>query len=1415
MRWFYRLCFHCSFWSLLLVALILSAARLLAPQANQLQPQLVDYLQQQLHTSVSVTQVRAGWQGARPYFLLDGLTLGPPADQLYLGKVRIYLRPADLLRAGLNALQLEIIGARVELRQQADGGWTVSGLSAASIAEESGDQNRNQTLQALLQRGDLSLVDSELRIVSATGTQEPVRLQIDHADLTSLTAASWRAPLEQLAHRPEQLPRKPEPAFVSAQDQHSRFGLQMQLRPMFNAAASLGMQQSEQQDSTRDPGLQLVIQLRFTHTGLAVEGYLQAEQQSLSDWLALLPAEQLSEDWAAQLANLELGSRLWFGWREHDYLQLRGQLDWLLDAAADHSQVEQVAGVATTAIRVPDNKSAATGISSDVALLWQQMPADEPDYWRLLLDNVAVPGDLPQASWLLLGSNVLGGWSASADNLLLPHLDGMLGLLDSARPSPSTAQLRAALADWVSIDQPRTRLDVTELVLDQQQRIVAADISLQHLLLQQAVLAGPATDEVALQSALAQTGITDCGPFDLQLTMQQQLGRFDLRADNAVCQMPSLWREPMLFEQIQLHGQLEQLVDGFRAHINDGQLRTPDFTLHLAAQLQHTALGLQAGVQAAIPSFLAERLPSYLPPDYDKPGTVRWLGQALQGGWIRDLRMGWEYDQNSTAPPWQSLQLQLQLDDVVMNYARNWPAAQQLNSEVRIIDGRLLAPAASGRMAGSRVNSVAVQIEDLFTGAALHLQAEVGDEAEQLLDLLAAMPITANGFTNRDYSLRGAVNAHAEIGIDLGDQTTLLYARGQARMQGVQAITRQITINDIYGDLKFDDNGPDNSQLSASWGAYPAQLNWVRTAAGPEIRMQGQFSSQQVAHAALDLPSLIEQYIAGESLWKLRLLIGREQTLVRAYSDLLGTELRLPPPLSKLAAVRNPLSLQLPVGGPGARLTRLNYGPLVQEGAAMTASTGLLALALQQDDEQQVKALSMHFQALDTASSDSTLPYATALTAADDLFIRDGWVLVSGRAQSFDPLGWGQLMLAYQRDQVSVATASEAQKPGLELNIDTNIGVGRLLLQQRNLGPVQLHIDNRQTRIANSQDVSAMVLSVSGPNLAGTTSILTQAAGLLVNVDMQRIYLPPPGLSLSDATGSDAAGPPKLLPRPGEDVQRRNSGITMNLIADDVRYEQLDLGTVRLELVPMLNGVSLQLLEARSDMITLMATGGWQETSGATRSQLEMRLDSNDMGMVLRGLGYDELIRDAQTTMLLDVSWPGDIKNFDLAGLQGSLHVQTGRGVIPKASPGVGRALGLLSLQALPQRLFLDFSDVFAEGMEFDSASGRFVFADGIVTAEDVQIKAPAANITITGTTDLVAKTYDQRLLIEPSSSLALPIIGAIAGGPIGAGAGFALQGLFGGSISSISKVQYQVTGPWQDPQLVVYSPEPTVKIKD
>jgi uncharacterized protein YhdP len=128
--------------------------------------------------------------------------------------------------------------------------------------------------------------------------------------------------------------------------------------------------------------------------------------------------------------------------------------------------------------------------------------------------------------------------------------------------------------------------------------------------------------------------------------------------------------------------------------------------------------------------------------------------------------------------------------------------------------------------------------------------------------------------------------------------------------------------------------------------------------------------------------------------------------------------------------------------------------------------------------------------------------------------------------------------------------------------------------------------------------------------------------------------------------------------------------------------------------------------------------------------------------------------------------------------------------------------LGLLSLTELPRRLAMDFRDVFNEGFYFDEAKGTMRFENGTSYTDDLILSSTAADITITGSTDLVAQTFDYEFVVRPGVSKTLPVIGAIAGGPVGAAAGLALQALLRDALGEAAEARYTIRGPWTDPQV-------------
>jgi len=79
-------------------------------------------------------------------------------------------------------------------------------------------------------------------------------------------------------------------------------------------------------------------------------------------------------------------------------------------------------------------------------------------------------------------------------------------------------------------------------------------------------------------------------------------------------------------------------------------------------------------------------------------------------------------------------------------------------------------------------------------------------------------------------------------------------------------------------------------------------------------------------------------------------------------------------------------------------------------------------------------------------------------------------------------------------------------------------------------------------------------------------------------------------------------------------------------------------------------------------------------------------------------------------------------------------------------------------------------------------------------------LTSAAAEISILGSTDLVAQTFDYTFAVRPGVSKTLPVIGAIAGGPVGAAADLALQGLLRDALGEAAEAVYSIRGPWADP---------------
>jgi uncharacterized protein YhdP len=126
-----------------------------------------------------------------------------------------------------------------------------------------------------------------------------------------------------------------------------------------------------------------------------------------------------------------------------------------------------------------------------------------------------------------------------------------------------------------------------------------------------------------------------------------------------------------------------------------------------------------------------------------------------------------------------------------------------------------------------------------------------------------------------------------------------------------------------------------------------------------------------------------------------------------------------------------------------------------------------------------------------------------------------------------------------------------------------------------------------------------------------------------------------------------------------------------------------------------------------------VAAGGASTSQADTR--VEFKLEAKNLDKLLARIGYPDTVRRGSASLAGNLSWNGTPFTIDYPSLAGNLKLEAAGGQFVKLEPGVGRLLGILSLQSLPRRITLDFRDVFSEGFAFDAIGGQFSVARGVM----------------------------------------------------------------------------------------------------
>ena len=278
----------------------------------------------------------------------------------------------------------------------------------------------------------------------------------------------------------------------------------------------------------------------------------------------------------------------------------------------------------------------------------------------------------------------------------------------------------------------------------------------------------------------------------------------------------------------------------------------------------------------------------------------------------------------------------------------------------------------------------------------------------------------------------------------------------------------------------------------------------------------------------------------------------------------------------------------------------------------------------------------------------------------------------------------------------------------------------------------------------------------------------------------------------------------RLVVRPARETSEGtgspiNSLPGLSLMVADFYVGDKALGKLELKARNDKGAWNLDTLNLQNPDGALKGKAVWNNV-GRNLSSLDFELTATDIGKLLGRLGYVDAVRRGQARLTGDLQWNGTLTGVHYPSLTGQMTVHAEKGQFNKLEPGVGKLLGLISLQSLPRRLTLDFRDIFSDGLAFDSIESKLQIKKGVMsTSEPLRIYGPAAEIEMQGSTNLRNETQDLQVVVRPEVGTAA-VVGVAVVNPVIGAAALLANSVLQKPLNRLFSYRYHVTGTWAEP---------------
>lgn len=739
----------------------------------------------------------------------------------------------------------------------------------------------------------------------------------------------------------------------------------------------------------------------------------------------------------------------------------------------------------------------------------------------------------------------------------------------------------------------------------------------------------------------------------------------------------------------------------------------------------------------------ARHVARYIP--FMNMAALDWLDRALLAGHASDVSLRLKGDLKDF--PFQSakggvFQIAAKVADATLDYAEGWPVISGINGQLHFDGKRMDVTSNKATVLGATVTNAHVVLPDLFTqDRVLAVVGHAEGPTAEFLKFVAQSPV--NKLTGGITANMGAAgNGRLQLKLDLP-----LARLTETKVAGsYQFVGNRVSIDpdwppveQVSGRLEFTDSGVSMRAVNAQFLGGPVAVSMANQRDGSIA-----VNARGTLNAAL-LQSVLEQpllrQVSGTTAWSSSMNFGKRGATIVVESSLQGIASVLPAPLNKVPADVLPLRFERTVIAEDQRGGAAGHPP----GDRNTLDIGKV----------------VHME-IDRRRADGKMVIERGAVGINEPpRLPEKGTVISGNAPELDLDQWLQVF---------------GGAGGVQSRLSSlNLKVGALDVYGKRINDVTLR--------AGFQG-SDWLANITSRELEGDVRWRSLGKGR-VSARFSHFTFPEPtpGKLADDTT-------PKELP--GLDI------VADNLVARDKKLGRLELAAVNEGRDWRIDKLTLTTPESQ-----LSADGLWQGVAAQQRTSVNLKLEISDVGKYLARFGYPGSMRRGSAKVLGKLAWAGNPQTIDYASLSGDLSLNAEKGQFLKIEPGIGKLLGILSLQALPRRMTLDFRDIFSEGFAFDTITGTAAVAKGVLRTQDFSMNGPSAQVAMSGNIDLAQETQVLKVRVVPSVGDSLSVAGLVLlANPITGVASFVAQRLLKDPLGQAFAFEYAVSGTWADPKV-------------